>query len=270
MTMNRPMTMTMPYALYNEVYKALLRSWSYRANFFINMILFAALFVGISLWVGDGESARIETRASFFVAYIIWLFVVAALSTMTWDIREETVTGTMEQMAMGAYPLEILVLGYSLGSAILMAIQTGIVGALLVVAFKIDLTLRWAALPPFVLTLIGVYGFAYMLGGATLVFKRTESLTNLLQNLIMFANGMFVAVDKFPPALEFASRLIPSTQGIAVLRMVLFQGYSLADTWRDGSLIYLIVHSVAFFFVGMLIFRWGERIARQRGTLGQY
>ncbi len=113
-------------ALVNEITKVLLLQWSYRVNLLIDVVMFGAVFFGMSVWMGDGEGARLESRASFFMAYMVWLFLVAALSTMTWGIREETVTGTLEQMAMGDYPMSVLILGRSIGRFVFTLLQDAV------------------------------------------------------------------------------------------------------------------------------------------------
>jgi hypothetical protein len=45
-------------------------------------------------------------------------------------------------------------------------------------------------------------------------------------------------------------------------------------TWfslnRSGELLALILHSTAYFVLGLLVFRWGYRTARQKGILAHY
>jgi ABC-2 type transport system permease protein len=258
------------HALVNETVKVLLHQWSYRVNLLIDIVMFGAVFLGMTVWMGDGEAARLESRASFFMAYMVWLFLLAALSTMTWGIREETVTGTLEQMAMGDYPMSVLILGRSIGRFIFTILQALFIGSIIAVILNISLDFRWEILPVFLLTMIGIYGFSYILGGLTIVFKRVESMTNLLHNLVLFANGTFVAIEHFADWVQFIVKLVPTTQGIVVLRQMMFEGMSLGDVWNDGSLVFLTVHSVVIFLLGMIFFRWCEQVAKSRGTLGQY
>jgi ABC-2 type transport system permease protein len=91
-----------------------------------------------------------------------------------------------------------------------------------------------------------------------------------VQYFLVFLNGALLPVELFPPWLAFIARLLPTTQGIIVLRQVGLEGMSLAETWQAGTLVWLIVHSAVFFTLGWFIFKWCEKIARQRGLLGQY
>lgn len=48
------------------------------------------------------------------------------------------------------------------------------------------------------------------------------------------------------------------------------EGITLRGAWQDGSLLWLIVHSLSYLVVGVLIFLLCERIARRQGSLGAY
>jgi ABC-2 type transport system permease protein len=103
-----------------------------------------------------------------------------------------------------------------------------------------------------------------------LIFKQVASLSDLIQYALVFLNGALLPVDVFPPWLAFFARLLPTTQGIIVLRQVSIEGLSLAEVWQSGSLILLLIHSAVFLTVGWLVFKWCEQFAKERGLLGQY
>ena len=130
--------------------------------------------------------------------------------------------------------------------------------------------MRWQGLLVLAMTLVGVYGFGFIVAGATLVFKQVESFANLMQNVLVFLNGTLLPVHNMPGWLANIARLLPSTQGIVVLRRILLDGQSLASVWRDGSLLWLIVHSALFLATGWLVFGICERVAKEQGSLGQY
>jgi ABC-2 type transport system permease protein len=66
------------------------------------------------------------------------------------------------------------------------------------------------------------------------------------------------------------ARLLPLTPGIEVLRKTLLEGASLGALAADGTLLWMVGNAVAYLLLGIVIFRWCERIAKRRGTLGQY
>jgi ABC-2 type transport system permease protein len=115
-----------------------------------------------------------------------------------------------------------------------------------------------------------VYGFGFILAGATLVLKQVESFSNLFQNILLFLNGTMLPVASMPGWLAAISHTLPSTQGVVVLRRVVLDGQSLAAVWQDRSLIWLLVHSAVYFATGWFVFAYCERTAKAQGSLGQY
>jgi ABC-2 type transport system permease protein len=110
----------------------------------------------------------------------------------------------------------------------------------------------------------------YGMAGATIVFKRTAGLTNMLTNVMLFLNGALLPVDRLPGWLELIAKGLPTTQGIIVMRRVLFDGETLRALWTDGSIPFLIAHSAVLVLVGWLVFRFAQSVAMKRGLLGQY
>ena len=171
---------------------------------------------------------------------------------------------------MSPTPIGIILLGRVFANFLISTAQLLIQGTALLLLLNVRLPMRWEALPVLGITLVGVFGFGFMLAGATLVFKQIESLANLFQNVLMFFNGMLLPLDAMPGWLASIARTMPTTQGVYVLQRLLLDGESLMSMWQDASLIWLIVHSMVYFTIGWLVFSSCERIAKTRGSLGQY
>lgn len=255
--------------LLNECYKRVIVVWSYRFNFLMETFMIGFLFVGISFFVSGGSPAP-EQMAPALLGYLTWFYAVFAISDMSQGIREETQTGTLEQMYMSPLPSGMLLAGRSLASLLISSVIVVLVGGILMLLLGIRIPIRLQGLPVFALTITGLYGFAFLLGGATLIFKQVSALSNLLSNMLLFLNGSFLTVERMPGWLENAARSLPTTQGIDVLRSVVLDDLRLAEVWQDGSLIWLTVQSALFLLVGWTVFLWSERVARTRGLLGQY
>lgn len=253
----------------NEIQKRMILLWAYKFNLFTQMFMVGFIFVGISFFMAGGQPDP-DLLASGLVGYLVWFFALAAISDMSWGIREETQTGTLEQMYMSPLPTGVLMLGRSIASLVISILMVGVSAIVLVLLLDISLPVTWSALPVFLLTMAGLYGFAFILGGAALVFKQVEALANLMQNALLFLNGALLPVDRLPGWMEAFAKTLPTTQGIIVLRQVILEGQTLAQVWRDGSLVGLVINSTVYFVVGWFFFRWCENRARQLGVLGQY
>lgn len=256
--------------LRNEIRKSLIISWSYRLNFLMDIAIFSLIFLLLSFLMGDGDVARFESRASYLMGWLVSTYGFAALSGMGYGIREEAVTGTFEQMMMSPSSALVLLTGRALANLIVHTLSVTISAILLVLALDIDFPLRLQGLPAFALTLAGLYAFGFVIAGLTIVFKRVEMIANMLANFLLLLNGTFVGVDKFAPWLADLTRLLPTTQGLIVMRRVVLDHESLSAVWQDGSLITLALNSLAFLAAGVAIYLWAERVAKRRGSLAQY
>lgn len=253
----------------NETYKGLLIQFSYKFDLLSQALTFGFLFIGIAFFTGQGTIDPV-LLAPAFLGYVVWIYLLIAIGDASFALREEAQVGTLEQMYMSPAPAGVILLGRTLASLVVTTNILLLITLPLLYFFDIQIHWRWAGLPVFLLTWMGIYGFGFMVAAATLLFKQIGALVNLMQNMMLFLNGSFVPVDNFPNWLYVVAHTIPSTQGIIVLRKVLLEEQTLRMIWQDGSLIWLFAHSSVYFIVGWFLFVLSERQAKRRGLLGQY
>jgi ABC-2 type transport system permease protein len=255
--------------MFNEVYKRILIMRNYKFNLIMQIILVTAIFVGASFLLGGGKfnSAQLAT---LFVGYIVWFYARITITSTSSDLQAEAENGTLEQTYMTPAPTVMLIIGRMLAMLFTATVMVFVVSVVLLLLLHINLPLRWEAIPVLILTLIGLFGFTLILGGATLVYKQVDSLADLIQNLLLFLTGSLLPVTSFPGWLAVIARTLPITEGIEVLREVVLQGQSLSSTWANGNLSGLLLNSAVYLVVGWLVFKWGERVARKEGTLSHY
>ncbi|MCL4504477.1 MAG: ABC transporter permease [Chloroflexi bacterium] len=256
-------------ALLSETRKGFMIAWSYKFNLLMSMLSLSVIFLGISFMLGNGQ-LNSSAMASTLLGYLIWFYAITAIENMSYQLRDEMQCGQLEQLYMSPAPPQLLLLGRAISTLIISTIQVMIMGGVMIAAFGIPIPMRLEGLPVFALTMGGLYGFGYALGGATLIFKQTGPLANMLTNALLFINGAILPVDRLPDWLQTLAKILPSTQGILVLRKVILDAQPLATVWADGSLILLVIHSAAFFAVGWFVYKWCESVAKRQGSLGQY
>jgi ABC-2 type transport system permease protein len=257
------------YATINETRKGLIILWDYKVSVLIQLISIFIVVVGVMFFVGNGQITETQV-ASTLLGFIITYYAMEAISNMSWALMNEAQSGTLEQMYMSLAPSQLIILGRSFASLISATVQMLLVVVVTTLLFNTRLPLSLDIIPILLISLIGLIGFGYIVGGITLVFKQVGPLANILTNLLLFINGTFVAVELMPAWMGTIATLVPSTLGIILLRRIALDGDTLAMVWADGSLPWLIIHSLVFFVLGWLIYTICERIARQQGTLGQY
>ncbi len=256
-------------ALASETWKGFMITWSYKFNNLMSMVSMSFIFLGINYMIGNGQ-LNPEAMSSTLLGYLTWFYAITAIENMSWNLRDEMQCGQLEQLYMSPAPAQVMIGGRALSTLIVTTIQVVIMATVMGLVFGLRFPMRIEGLPVFALTLLGLYGFGYALGGATLVFKQTGPLSNLLTNALLFINGSFLPVDRLPDWLQTAAKILPSTQGIVVMRNVILGNQSLGDAWLDGSLPLLVIHTALFFTAGWLVYRACEGVAKRKGTLGQY
>ena len=269
-----PETLRLSYrAAYAEAVKGVLLILGYRFNNvgFLGTLVFS--FIGIGYLMGGGR-LRPESMESPLLGFMVWFFGMKAVDHMAYMLSDEARSGTLEQMYMTPAPMGVVMLGRSVGTLWVAAVQAAIVGTAIVLLLRIPVAFDFGtigrAAPVFALTMVGLFGFGYVVAGLTIVFKQVSSLINMVQNLLLFFGGVMLPVESLPPAVEVVARTLPSTQGISVLRQVVFGGQSLGNVWASGALPWLCVHAVAYFVLGWVFYARCEAVAKAQGSLGQY
>lgn len=102
-------------------------------------------------------------------------------------------------------------------------------------------------------------GVGLILGGATLVFKKLQSATHLMQFLIL----TLMVVPSYPIN---AYSLLP----IAVESMTINKVFSSQIYLSFELLAFLYAHSFSYFILGLLVYSKFEDYAKTKGILGHY
>ena len=256
-------------AIFGETRKSILISWTYRANTLVGMVTISLIFLGIGFLMGDGQF-DLEEMNSMYVGIVGWYYAMMAMNDLSFGIRGEINAGTLEQMSMSRLHLSLVLMGRILANLFVNTIEIIIIGLALTWLIGINIPMNWQGVVALLLMMVGVWGFGYVIAGATLIFKQIESLANLFSNILVFLNGSLLPVTSMPTWMASISLLLPTTLGVVVLRGILLEGQSLQAAWMHGSLKWLLVQSVAYYIGGYLFFKYCERVAKQHGSLGQY
>jgi ABC-2 type transport system permease protein len=253
----------------NETYKGLLIAWNYKFETFLQLVMMGIVFIGIGFIIGGGELST-EKLTYTLVGYFMWLYSSIVISGMCRDLLGEAQAGTLEQIFMSPVSVSIILIGRSFSTLITATINILLFTIAILWGLKISIYLQWQGLVIFIITMAGLFGFGFVIAGATLVFKRVGELAGLTANALLFLNGSMLPVEHFPKWLALFSKTLPTTQGIILLRENLLNMQSLSDLWRNHGLLFLGAQSVIYFLGGLLCFLWCVRRAKIQGTLGYY
>jgi len=231
----------------------------------VTYMIFLFIFYGYRAAAGPA-GVKAGVLDAIVVGYLMWLYCIAALSTVTWGMTSEAQMGTLEQLFMNPH-----------GFALLWFLQTicDMVLSLMFVAPMLFLVMattgRWlhlglpeiaslvVVIPP---AMLSVYGCGLMLGGLALVVKQ-------LQAVFQIVNFLFVGVIVMPIARYPFLKLAPVALGVDMVRRVTAEGI---PVWRMPPVELLTLAGVAFIWMGggVVVFRVAVRAARRRGLLAHY
>lgn len=232
-------------------------------------ILFIGLFYGSRSIAGmvdtpPADFARSATEA--IAGYLLWFFALMAIDSMSQNIAEEAQTGTLEQFYLSRWSFALMLFFRFVSSIITSLTMAVPLLFLLVLSTGVSLDARVGDTLPIVgLTVLGLCGFGYVLAAITLVFKRIGNAMTLVQFGLLFLS--LTPVERLSPSLQFVALTLPLAQGVKLLRVALVKGSS---HLISADFAFLVLNAIAYLAIGVLIFRWAEAIARDKGLLGHY
>jgi ABC-2 type transport system permease protein len=253
-------------AVLNETQKSLWLLWRHRYIVLMELIIMVAFYPFLQLIIGNGSIERALVPPTLLAFLALPLLYITTLK-LVGDLLEEVNSGTFAQMHLSPFSPASLLLGGVLGSVIEGVIIAVAVGVGMAWALGADIPLRVAGLLPAALTVIDIAGFALLIGGLALALPQIGAIAHLFSGLIFLLNGTFIPIELYPAWVQALARFLPITLGIEAARKLVLQGQSLGTVWGDGTLPWLIIHTVLLAALGWLVFLMIDRRAMQQGTL---
>jgi ABC-type polysaccharide/polyol phosphate export permease len=256
-------------AICNEIEKGLIDLWRGKIASFLELILFGLFFLAITFALGRGAFHQ-EQGASLLIGFVGYIFFHMQTNRLFWGLLGEMQSGTLEQMYLSPLPSWLLTIGLEVASVVEATLSALLLYLFVNLVVRVSIPWQWAAVLPLVMLVVGSVGYSLILGGLTLRFKRLEILKELFQIVVLIFGGVLVPLERMPGWMATIARFLPLTPGVEVLRKTLLEGVSLQTLANDGTLWRLVGSAAAYLVLGIVIFRWCERIAKRKGTLGQY
>ena len=198
------------------------------------LLVVPCVLMGLLAWVFKGTPTFDQIGAPLLG---IFPFVVMFLVTSVATLRERT-SGTLERLlTMPIGKLDFLV-GYALAFGLLAVAQAGLVSALSLSAFGLDVSG-----PVWLLVAIAVLDalLGMALGLLVSAFAATEFQAVQFMPAIVLPQfllcGLLVPRDEMPPVLRVASDLLPLSYAVDAMRAVTASNSVDAQTWVDLAII---------------------------------
>ena len=253
----------------NEFHKVALIYWHYKFNLFMEVLQLGLNFLGMSLMLHAGSMGFSEFGPTL-LGYIMWVYASYIFNVGYNSITLESRSGTLEQLFMSPAPQPVIYLGAMCSTIVSSSIIIACMYGFFAVVCGISIPFNWMVVPFFLGTLLGLMGFGFIIGGATLLSKNATGFTDLITYLLLYFNGSMIPIDKLPWPVQYLSDTLPTTLGIKIIREILFEGVSVAALWSRGVVEIFIINTLIYCAAGVIIFLYAEKVARARGYLGGY
>lgn len=231
------------------------------AMLFTFYIIFVGMFLGIQV-IGDPSTQDTNTQY-VIVNYIFWFLAMSIVSNVGWQITNEAMRGTLEQLSMSPMGIWRIMTTRLIGSTILNFLM--MIALLYLSMFT---TGQWlnvdliTILPILILTFISMFGLGFIIAGISIIFKQVQAFLQILQFIL--AGLTFVPLAVAPFLAYF-----PFVKGVDLVRDVMINNVTLSQISLNDFGI-LTLNSIVYFVLGLAFFLFCERMAMKHGLLSHY
>lgn len=230
-------------------------------------LIYMALYIGIS----HTKMLPVELINFLPIGYLLWaIFAHSSIIVISYQLMEDSACGILEQLYLSpAGIIKILSLRV-LAEIVKRGIFLFIFILLIFITTGKIIKCEPILIIPFLLILIGLYGMGFICAAVAIIFKRIHLLLNLVFWILFVLSGVVLPLEYTPRIAQISGQLLPLTQGLKVIQLIVVKKYSLRDTLISGDLLFLILNSSIYLILGILIFKLADRFARQQGIIGHY
>lgn len=238
------------------------RYWINTAMMLVASYLFFAMIFFGGRAVGGGGIG--DTLDGLVVGFFLLTAATAAYFDVAGNVMREAQWGTLEQLFMSPFGIGRVM---AVKSAFNVAFSAVVGFALLAVMLATtDRTLSidpLTVVPLLVVTLLSAVGLGFVFAGLSLLYKRIENVSQLMQ-------FSFIALIAAPAAVDSpAIAALPLSLGSGLLSQAMTDGVRLWE-FSAVELGLLVTNGVAYLLVGAVTFSLLVRRARKLGVMGHY
>jgi ABC-2 type transport system permease protein len=222
--------------------------------------------VFISRGVDLTAAQQNELATKLLVGGVIWAYLGIIFEIVTETVAWERWEGTIEYTFMAPVSRPVHLIGMGLYAVLYGLVRAAAVFLAVVLFIGIHLPNANYAASVALLAIASVSFIGVGMMTAVLPLISPEKGTQLgfvAQGLMLVVSGVYYPVTVLPPWMQWIAKISPATYALRGIRNSILAGAGLAwaDVWP------LIVIGAFSIPIGLLVFRAGERYAKQHGKL---
>jgi len=225
------------------------------------------------------DAARSHSEVSYasgivVYGFILFMFVSDTIWTIGYNIRNEQVQGTLEQLYMTPASKFLNLVARVTNTLLWTGLLSLTAGALMVAMIgRLPVENPLLGLYILVMSLSGTFGVGFAFASLTLRVKETaQTMANFLQFGLLILCANFFPFSVLPPVVRIFSHIIPLAYCVDAFRSVLMgfpNGFPELASFQV-ELVIVSLFGVLMPILGYDLYHRAERHARQTGSLGAY
>lgn len=222
--------------------------------------LFLLIFFGGSAVAGNRIG---DALGAIVVGYFLLMMATISFQEMADAITEEAQWGTLERLTMSPFGIGQVASFMALAKLATSFVWGGSILVLMILTTGYSLSIDLVSVIPIVaLSLSTTLGLALLMSGASVLFKRIDSVRKLIG--LLFVGFVAAPVNQYP-----ILKALPLVQGSHLLQQVMDGGYAIWEL-PATELVILFGVGVGYYALGYLALLWFTNEAKRRGVLGHY
>jgi ABC-2 type transport system permease protein len=222
--------------------------------------------VFISRGVGLPPAAQNELATQLLVGGVIWAYLGIIFEIVTETVAWERWEGTIEYTFMAPVSRPVHLIGMGIYSVLYGFVRAAAIFVAVVAFIGIDVPNAnyGGAITLLAIASISFIGVGMMTAVLPLISpEKGTQLGFVAQGLMLVVSGVYYPVSVLPTWMQWIAKISPATYALRGIRDMILNGASLQwdDVWP------LLVIGTVSIPLGLVVFRAGERYAKQHGKL---
>lgn len=252
----------------------------YPGGFFLYLampFLFTMLIFGMGGFIGGNQAtayfaARTGTNNVLIYEILgssVWMTSWVVVEDVGVSLRNEQMTGTLEQNFLAPVNRFTFLIGLSLADVVITAgiffIVVGLTVLIIMPAGFVSLIQAYLLL---LLGLVPLFGIGFLFAGFVVRFKEPYTFVQIVNLLFAVLTGTYYPVTVLPYWVQSVSKILPQTYVISDMRQIMLANTKLVDLY--GGIFVLLALALAYPIVGYAVFKHLERKASITGDFSKY
>ena len=217
---------------------------------------------------------KLNTGLTEYVGYMavgtmIWMWQNVVLWNVGGALRNEQMRGTLESNWLSPTWRFAYLLGASVPQLVSMLSMLAVSGFEYAFIFGVEFNgSLWLTLLVVLAAIPSVYGLGFAFASLVITMKESNAFVFLVRGIVMVFCGVTYPLAIQPQWMQNVAEWLPQTYIIHAVRSAALSTEGFQGIAYDLQM--LVIFGIFWLTLGMLVFAWMERRARQTGAIGQY